>query len=72
MSKQHIISTVGKISGWPEDKSYKKLWRAIEFQLSVARNGYELNAWVSLLTTVCNLTHNRCSHSTMIEPKRNY
>ena len=34
--------------------------RAIKFQLSVARNGYEQNAWVGLLTK-----------TDMIEPKRN-
>ena len=45
----------------PKTNAIENCVGAIEFQLYVARNGYELNAWVGLLTKVCNLTHNRFS-----------
>ena len=54
--------TVCQFSGRSEAKCYKKLWWAIEFQLSVAQNAYRLNAWVSLLTKVCNVRLDHFSH----------
>ena len=66
------MKTVQKVNSmaWHKDESIENLWWAIEFQLSVAQNSYELNAWVGLLTKVCNLTHDRFL-TDMIEPKRN-
>ena len=62
-----------EFSGRPEDKFYRKLLWAIEFQLCVAQNGHELNTWVGVLIKVCNLTHVTIIFLTdMIAPKRNY
>ena len=55
--------TVCQFSGRPKDKCYRKLWWAIEFQLSEAQNGYELNAMVGLLRKVCNSTNGNFSHT---------
>ena len=53
----------GRVIPVSEDKCHRKFWWAIESHLSVARNDYELNGSVGLLRKVCNLTHNRFSHT---------
>ena len=45
---KHIIMSLAvcEISDCPTAKCYEELWWAIDFQLSVAQNGHELNACI--------------------------